>query len=325
MNIHSLKYLRVAVLVGIALACGGAEAQTYPAKQLRVVVPFPAGGGADIAIRTIAPHLSETLGQPVVIDNRPGASGNIGTQIVAQAAPDGYTLLGTYSAFASNEALDMKVPFGVKDFAPITLLAVTPTVFVVNRSMPVKTLKDLIALAKKRPGEILYASVGAGTPPHLSAELFNMMAGIRMTHVPYKGGPPALVAVISGEAQATFVAVSIALPHIKADKLRPLAIASSARLKALPDIPTIDESGLRGYEADAWYALLAPVRTPQAVIAQLHREAVKALQRRDVRETYLSQMNVEPSPSSPEQLAALIRSDIDKWSKVVKATGTRVD
>jgi tripartite-type tricarboxylate transporter receptor subunit TctC len=325
MSVSSLNKARVAVLVLLACASVGVPAQTYPTKQIRVVVPFPAGGGADAAIRTIAPHLSESLGQPLVIENRPGASGNIGTQIVAQSPADGYTLLSTYSAFASNEALQMKVPFSAKDFAPITLLAVTPTLFVVNPAMPVKTLKELIALAKKRPGDITYASVGAGTPPHLSAELFNMMAGIKMTHVPYKGGPPALVAVVSGEAQATFVAVSIALPYVKAGRLRTLAVASSERVKSLPDVPTIDESGLRGYEANAWYALLAPVKTPQPIIARLHREAVKALQRPDVRDSYMVQMNVEPSPSTPEQLAALIRSDIDKWTRVVKATGARGD
>lgn len=324
----ALRVVRT-VLASICVATLSATTwaeESYPSKLIRVIVPFPAGGGADMAMRTIAPHLGKNLGQSIVIDNRSGASGNIGTEFVAKAAPDGHTLLSTYSAFASNAALYSKLPFDTsRDFVPITLLAVTPTLLVVNPSMPVKSVKELIALAKKRPDEIFYASVGPGTPPHLSAELFNIMTGIKMTHVPYKGGPPSLVAVISGEAQAMIVAVSIALPHIKSGRLRAIAVASLERLKQLPNIPTIDESGLRGYEANAWYALLAPAKTPQQVINRLHRETVKTLQRSDVRESYLMQMSIEPQSSTPEQLAALVKADIEKWTKVVKATGIKVD
>lgn len=316
----------VVALVVVALVGGNVAAQSYPVKLIRVIVPNPAGGGVDVAMRAISPHLSKNLGQQIVIDNRSGAGGRIGTELVANAAPDGYTLLASYSSLASNAAFYTDLPFDtVKDFAPITLVVVTPTLLVVNPSMPVKTVKQLITLAKKRPGEILYASVGAGTPPHLAAELFNMMAAIKMTHVPYKGGPPSVVAVISGEAQITFAAVTITLPHTKSGKLRAIAVASLERLKLLPNIPTIDESGLQGYEANAWYALLAPAKTPQPIIEKLHREIVKVMQRSDVRESLIMQVGVEPVSSTPEQLAALIKSDIEKWSKVVKATGAKVD
>src|SRR3954470_2029891 len=318
--------MRTAVSTAIAaLICANASAQSFPAKPIRVVVPFPAGGGIDAVARLLAPKLSESLGQPVIIDNRSGASGTVGTEAVAKAAPDGYTLLATFASHAQNASLYPKLGYDtVKDFAPITLIATVPNILVVNPSLPVKTVKDLIALAKKHPGEILYASIGNGTPAHLSAELFNSMAGIRMTHVAYKGAAPSIIALISGETQLTFTTVLVAMPHIKSGRLRALGVASLKRSAVLPDIPTIDEAGVRGYESHAWYGLLAPAKTPPAIIEQLHRETVKALQLADVRDN-LKNQGAEPVGSTPREFATLINDEIEKWRKVVQATGVKAD
>lgn len=307
------------------VSVGSATAQSYPAKLIRVVVPFPGGGGIDIVMRIISPKLNESLGQPIVIDNRPGAGGDIGTEMVAKAPPNGYTLLATFSSFASNAALYTRPGFDtIKDFAPITLIATVPNVLVTNPSLPAKTVRELIALAKKRPGEILYASIGAGSPAHLSAELFNSLAGIKMTHVPYKGGPQSVIGVITGEAQLTITTVVITLPHIRSGKLRAVAATSLKRSTMIPEVPTADQSGLPGYESTAWYALLAPARTPRPIVEQLHREIVKALTHQDVREGLLQQ-GAEPVGSTPAQFGALIKADIAKWSKVVKAANIKVD
>ncbi len=302
-----------------------AAAQAYPSKPIRMVVPFPAGGGIDTVARVIAPKLAESLGQPVIIDNRVGASGTVGTEAVAKAAPDGYTLLATFASHAQNASLYPKLGYDtVKDFAPITLIATVPNILVINPSLPVKTVKELVALAKKHPGEILYASIGNGTPAHLSAELFNSMAGIRMTHVPYKGAAASIVALISGETQLTFTTVLVAMPHIKSGRLRALGVASLKRSTVLPDVPTIDEAGVRGYESNAWYGLLAPARTPQPILDQLHRETVKTLQNNDVRDNLKGQ-GAEPVGNAPREFAVIIADEIEKWRKVVLATGARAD
>jgi len=294
-------------------------------KPIRVVVSSPAGGGVDLTLRLISPMLYASLGQPLVIDARPGAGGIIGSEIVAKAEPNGYTLLATYSNLASNAALNPHLPFdAIKDFAPIALLLTVPNVLVVNPSLPVKTVSELIALAKKRPGGLNYSSGGNGTPPHLSAELFNMMAGIKLTHVPYKGGPPSVLALITDEVQLTIISMVIALPQAQLGKMHAIAIASLQRSLLMPQIPTIDESGLRGYDSTTWYALLAPAKTPQPILARLHRESMQALRRTDVRESIRTQ-GAEPGAGTPEQLAALIKTDVEKWSKVVKASGMKVD
>lgn len=290
-----------------------------------MVVPFPAGGGIDTVARVIAPKLAESLGQPVIIDNRVGASGTVGTEAVAKAAPDGYTLLATFASHAQNASLYPKLGYDtVKDFAPITLIATVPNILVINPSLPVKTVKELVALAKKHPDEILYASIGNGTPAHLSAELFNSMAGIRMTHVPYKGAAASIVALISGETQLTFTTVLVAMPHIKSGRLRALGVASLKRSTVLPDVPTIDEAGVRGYESNAWYGLLAPARTPQPILDQLHRETVKTLQNNDVRDNLKGQ-GAEPVGNAPREFAVIIADEIEKWRRVVLATGARAD
>ncbi|MDB5811963.1 MAG: tripartite tricarboxylate transporter receptor family protein [Betaproteobacteria bacterium] len=319
-----MKFLR-ACLAFVALLAGTAGAQHYPAKPIRVIVPFPAGGGIDAVARLLAPKLTESLGQPVVIDNRSGASGTVGTEAVAKSAPDGYTLLATFASHAQNASLYPKLGYDtVKDFAPITLIATVPNILVVNPALPVKTVKDLVALAKKRPGEILYASIGNGTPSHLSAELFDSMAGIKMTHVAYKGAAPSIIALISGETQLTFTTVLVAMPHIKSGRLRALGVASLKRSPVLPDLPTIDEAGVRGYESNAWYGLLAPAKTPQPIVDQLHREMVKALQLADVRDN-LKNQGAEPVANSPREFATIINDEIEKWRKVVQATGVKAD
>ena len=253
-----------------ALAAAGATAQSYPSKPVRVIVPFPAGGGIDFIARALTPKLSEYLGHGFVVDNRFGASGTIGTEAVAKAAPDGYSLLATFSSHTQNASLYSKLGYDtVRDFAPVTQIATVPTILVVNPALPVKTIKDLVALGKKRPGEILYASVGNGTPPHLSAELFNNMAGIKMTHVPYKGAAPSMISLLAGETQLTFTTVVVALPQVKTGRLRALGVASLNRAAVMPDVPTIDEAGVRGYESLAWYGLLAPAKTPPGRLSSL--------------------------------------------------------
>lgn len=314
-----------ATIAALTHGINPAAAQAYPSKSIRMVVPFPAGGGIDTVARVIAPKLAESLGQPVIIDNRVGASGTVGTEAVAKAAPDGYTLLATFASHAQNASLYPKLGYDtVKDFAPVTLIATVPNILVINPSLPVKTVKELVALAKKHPGEILYASIGNGTPAHLSAELFNSMAGIRMTHVPYKGAAASIVALISGETQLTFTTVLVAMPHIKSGRLRALGVASLKRSTVLPDVPTIDEAGVRGYESNAWYGLLAPARTPQSILDQLHRETVKTLQNNDVRDNLKGQ-GAEPVGNAPREFAVIIADEIEKWRKVVLATGARAD
>src|SRR5688500_2190080 len=238
MRKHGLGRLSAVVFVLSILNSGAALAQAYPAKLIRIVVPYPAGGGVDWIVRSLSSRLSENMRQQILVDNRPGATGNIGTELAAKAAPDGYTLLAAYSSFASNAAVYTSLPFDtVKDFAPITLLCVTPGLLVVNVSMPVKAVKEVIALAKRRPGEIIYASnPGPGSPGHLAMELFNMMAGVKMTHVPYKGGPQTAIALISGEAQIAIPTVDVILPHVQSGKVRPIAVASPERFRLFPDI-----------------------------------------------------------------------------------------
>jgi len=324
MKAHRLGFAIVVAV--LTLASSTAAAQTYPTRLIRLLVPYPAGGGVDWIARNITLKLSESLRQTIVIDNRPGATGNIGTEIAARAAPDGYTLLAAFSSMASNAAVYRKLPFDtINDFAPITLLCVAPGVLVVTPSMPVKTVKDVIALAKRRPGEIIYASnPGPGSPGHLAMELFNMQAGVKMTHVPYKGGPQTAIALISGEAQLAVPTVDVILPFIKSGKVRAIAVASTEPVKLLPGIPTIDESGLRGYEMTTWYALFAPAKTPPAIIERLNAETLKILQLADIRESFLQQ-GLEVKSSTPEQLRSLLTAEIAKWAKVVAATGAKID
>ena len=320
---HTLAAI-CAFVLGIVPA--DAMAQSYPSRPVRLVVPFPAGGTTDILARAMAEKLSSALGQQFVVDNRPGAGGNIGSDIVAKSPPDGYTLLmGTVGTHAINPSLYPKMPYDhVKDFAPVVLVAGVPNVLVVNPGVPAKTVAELIALAKDKPGSINFASSGNGTSIHLSGELFKLLAGVQIAHVPYKGSAPALTDLIGGQVQIMFDNLPSALPHIKGGKLRALAVTSSKRAPALPDLPTIAESGVAGFEASSWFGILAPAATPRDIVQRINAEANKALHAPDMREKLLAQ-GAEAVGNSPEFFADYIRSETVKWAKVVKDSGATVD
>jgi tripartite-type tricarboxylate transporter receptor subunit TctC len=320
---NSLRFL-LGVLVALWAAC--AAAQPYPSKPIRLVVPFPPGGTTDILARDVGQRLTEALGQPVVIDNRPGAAGNIGSDIVAKAAPDGYTLLMcTVSSHAINPSLYAKLPYDhIKDFAPVILVARVPNVLEVNPGVPVYSVTDLIKLAKEKPGQINFASSGSGTSIHLSGELFKTMAGVDMVHVPYKGSAPAITDLIAGQVQVMFDNLPSSLQQIKAGRLRAIAVTSAQRSPALPDIPTIGESGLPGFEATSWFGVLAPAGTPPAILSKLNTEIDKWLQSADGKEKLLTQ-GALPAGGTPDQFSAYIKSETEKWAKVVKLSGAKVD
>ena len=324
LNLRALASLSVALAL-LAPQAGGA-ADNYPAKPIRFVVAFPPGGGTDIIARVIAQKLSERLAQQVVVDNRPGAGCNIGTDIVAKSAPDGYTILmGSAGPLAINASLFAKMPFDpIKDLAPVTLAASTPNVLVVHPSLPARTVKELIALARARPGEINFASSGHGTPAHLAGELFNSMAGVKLVHVPYKGAAPALADLLGGQVQIMFSTMPPALPHVKDGKLRALAVTSRKRSPAAPDLPTLDEAALAGFEAITWHGVVVPAGTPTTVIALLNREIVAILHLPEVVER-LSGQGAEALGSTPEEFAAYIGSESVKWAKVVRESGAKAE
>lgn len=315
-------------MIGLAVAsgfCMPAHAQTYPSKPVRMVVPFPPGGGTDYTARLIGQKLSELWGQPVVIENRPGASTIIGSDIIAKAAPDGYTLLMGSVNHTINPSLIPKLPYDtIKDFAPVTVAVTSSYVLVVHPSLPVKSVKELIALARARKGEINYSSSGTSGPQHLAGELFKMMAKVDMTHVPYKGGGPAATALVGGHVQVQFSTPVSALPHVKTGKLRPLAVTGLKRSDAFPGLPTISEAALPGYAAETWWGLLAPARTSRDIVNKLHADVVKVLQAPDTKEK-LAREGVSPSGITPEQFAAMIEKDIGIMAKIVRAANVRID
>ena len=318
--------LSLAATLAILAPHAARAADAYPAKPVRFVVAFPPGGGTDIIARAIAQKLAERIAQQVVVDNRLGAGGNIGTDIVAKSAPDGYTMLmGSAGPLAINASLFGKMPFDpIKDLAPVTLAASTPNVLVVHPSLRAATVKELIALAKARPGEINFASSGHGTPAHLAGELFNSMAGVKMVHVPYKGAAPALADLLGGQVQLMFSTMPPALPHVKDGKLRALAVTSAKRSPAAPDIPTLDEIALPGFEANTWHGVVVPAGTPATIVARLNREIVAILHLPDVVERFSSQ-GAEALGSTPEEFAAYIRSETLKWAKVVRDSGAKAE
>ena len=299
------------------------SAQAYPAKSVRVIAGFPPGSGADITARVIGAKLGEALGQQMIVDNRPGAGSSIAAELAAKSPPDGYTLFIGTVANTINATLYAKLPFDfARDFAPVALTTATPNVLVLHPSVPAKSVKELITLAKSRPGQLNYASSGVGTTPHLSAELFNAMAGVKMLHVPYKGSPPAVTDLIAGEVALMFSPSSTVLPHVKTGRLRALAVTTAARLPSLPELPTIAESGLKGYETITWFGFVAPARTPQAVITRLNAEIVKALALPEVRNLFASQ-GIETLGGTPDQFASYISNEIAKWAKVIRLSGAK--
>jgi tripartite-type tricarboxylate transporter receptor subunit TctC len=307
------------------LAAASASAQAYPAKPVRMVVPFPPGGPTDIVARLVSQKMSEGLRQPVVVENRAGAGGVLGTEAVAKAVPDGYTLLmGTIGGLAVSMSLQPNRGYDtLRDLAPITQAVNVTSVLVVHPSVPARSVKELLALARTRAGRLNYGSSGSGTITHLSGELLKLMGGVAIVHVPYKGGAPALTAILSGEVDLTYENSLIIVPHIRSGKVRALAVTSSGRSKLLPELPSIAET-LPGYGASGWYGLLAPSGTPPAILDRLNAEAVKALRDAEVAGK-LSGQGAEPAPGSPAEFSAFIRREIEKWSKVVKAAGMKAD
>lgn len=319
---------RVAIFAGAALfaACSLSIAQTYPVKPVRIVVPWPPGGGNDLIARWIAPKLAESMGQQAIVDNRGGQNGVIGADNVAKSPPDGYTIMvHTVTGHMINPAFYGKLPYDtVRDFTPITLIASVPHTIVAHPSLPVKTLKDLIALAKARPGELNFASFGNGSTSHLSGEMFNAMTGVKLVHVPYKGGGPALIDTLAGHVPLYFSSLPTALPHVKAGKLRGLAVTGAARSKQIPEMPTVDEAaGTKGYVSEVMYGILAPAGVPKDIVARLNRELVKILNAPDIRERLASIGTDDPVANTPEQMAHYMRAEMPKWAKLVKASGAK--
>jgi len=328
MRLRLLRAMALAIgVAGCAIAANvGGQTPDYPTKPIRLVVPFPPGGATDLIARAVAQKLGETWGQSVVVDNRPGAGGNIGTELVARSAPDGYTLeMGTVGTHAINASLYSKIPYDhVKDFAPVILVAGVPNVLVVNPAVPANSVQELIAYAKANPGKLNFASSGSGTSIHLSGELFKVMTGVQMTHVPYKGSAPALADLLGGQVQLMFDNLPPSLPQIKAGKLRALAVTSATRAPALPDVPTVAESGLPGFEASSWFGILAPAGTSPAIIAKINGEVAKWLASPEGKEK-LASIGANAAGGSPEDFARHIQAETAKWAKVVKESGAKVD
>ena len=318
---NKIKYL--SSFIALSLLALPVAAQNYPTRAVRLVVPSSPGGGTDISARILAPQLTQFLGQQVVVENRPGAGTMIGGEAVARAAPDGYTLLMGISTLAINPAMYKKVPYdALKDLAPISQAVALSNVLVVHPSLPAKSIKEFIALVKPRPGQINFASAGVGTSPHLSMELFLVMTGLKMLHIPYKGSGPGVTDLIAGHVPAMMPNMLSAQPHIKSGRLRALGVTGSKRAPGADDIPTIAEAGVPGYEAVQWYGVLAPAATPRDIIVKLHTGVVRALQNPEVRQRLLND-GAEPVGSSPEEFAAYLRGETAKWAKVIQAAGIK--
>ena len=327
MNVSRLDRVATCALVAALLVPAGVAVaeRPYPDKPIRLVLPFPPGGGTDALARALAPKLTERMGQTLVVDNRAGAAGNISSEIVARAAADGYTLLFTFANMLTVNPLLYKLPFDVvRDFAPITQLGTAQFFLVLHPSVPARSVKELIALAREKPGQLNYASSGPGAPLHLAAELFKQRAGVDIVHVPYKGGGPAAAAVLGGEAQILFGSVASTMPQVKAGKLRALATTGGKRSALMPELPTIAESGFPGYDVSGWDGVLAPAGTPRVIIVRLHHEFVTALQMPDTRE-FFSRVGYEVSGTTPEELAQIITKETAMWAKVIKSSGIRVE
>ena len=322
-----MRYLiRLGCATLLAALCAAAGAQTFPAKPLRIVVPFSAGGPTDITARLVGPRMSELLGQPVIIDNRAGATGIIGAEMVAKAPADGYTLLfGTASVVAINMVTHSKLPFDtLRDFLPLTPVMTTTTILVVHPSLPAKSLKEFVALAKAKPGQLTMASAGTGGTLHLPIEMLMRSANVKLNHVPYKGAAPAVVDVVGGQVSGMFVDLPVISPYIKAGRVKPLAVASAKRSVYFPDVPTTKEVGYANVELQNYYALFLPIRTPRDVVAKLHDAVVKTVNTPAVRDK-LVETGADPLTMTPEEFTRFVRADIEMWGKVVKAAGVKLD
>jgi tripartite-type tricarboxylate transporter receptor subunit TctC len=319
-------WLRAVIFVFGACVASTALSQDYPSRPIRIIVPFPAGGTADLLARQIGPTMSEALRQQVIIENRTGAGGNIGADLAAKSKPDGYTLLmGTVSTHAINPNLYPKMPYDpVKDFAPVTMVARMPNLLVVHPSVPANNVAELIALAKAKPGALAFASAGNGTTQHLAGEVFKKMAGVDMIHVPYKGNAPAVTDLVGGQVQVMFDNIPVSLQQVRAGKLRALAVTGPARSPVLPELPTVAEAALPGYSITSWFGLYAPSGTSPQIIERLNREANKALATAQIRRR-LTDQGIEPAGGTPGQFADFMRAELVKWGKIVRESGARVD
>ena len=313
------------VLASLAVA-GNALAQAYPSKPVRMIVPFAAGGTGDVLGRLLASKMSEGLGQPVVVEFKPGAGTTLGTDFVAKAPSDGYTILFSASTTMSiNASLYSKLPYDtLKDLAPVSMLASIPNMLVANHALPANTVQELIALAKASPGKLNFASPGSGTTPHLAGELFNTAAGIKMVHVPYKGAGPAIIDVLGGHVPMLFDNIPSVQPQVNSGKMKAIAVTSAKRSSAMPGVPTFAEAGMTGFEANSWWAILAPAGTPKEIIARLNAEVGRALSDAGLRERFLG-LGADPAPGTPEECGAHIKAEVGKWAAIVKASGARVD
>ena len=319
MNVFRNRYTAFA----LAIAATAAAAQEYPARPIRYIVPQAPGGSSDTLARMITQRVGDGLGQPLIVDNRPGATGIIGAEVVAKANPDGHTLLQAATSHATNPAMQAKLPYdSVRDFTPMSLLSQQPNIWIVNPSLPVKTIKELIAYVKARPGQLNFGSSGTGGSQHLAGELLKSSAGLDMTHIPYKGSPPALIDLLAGRISIMSSTMPPVLPHLRTGKVRALAVTSARRSPALPDVPTVAESALPGYEAIAWQGLLAPAGTPRAIVSRIHAEFARVLKQPEIT-SRLAEQGFDPVASTPEWFAAYIKSEIAKWSKVIRAAGIK--
>ncbi|HYK13216.1 MAG TPA: tripartite tricarboxylate transporter substrate binding protein [Burkholderiales bacterium] len=319
-----MRIVKSGAVICAALLSTIAVAQSYPTKPVRIIVGYPAGGPTDMIARTVAQKLSPALGQQVIVDNRPGASGMIGAELTVKAAPDGYTLLTVPITYAVTPSVFPKMPYDAeKDLAPVALVAAAPFILVVHPTLPVKTVKDLIVLAKSRPGQINYASASAGGMPHLAGELFNIMAGVKLTHIPYKGAAPATIDLLAGQVSLMFNNMLSAMPHVKSGKLRAVAVTSAKRSSAVPELPTVAET-IPGFEASGWYGAFAPAATPREIIAKLNGEINRLMRQPDVAQR-LAGDGVEAVTMTPAEFGTYLHSEIVKWGKVVKISGATVD
>lgn len=324
--ISTKRWLAAAVAATAALTLPALTlAQTFPAKPVKIVVPYPPGGTNDIVVRLLAQKLGDSMGQPFVVENKPGASGNLGAEQVARAAPDGYTLLLVTTGHSIHPSLYKNLRYNIKtDLTPVSELTRGPMLVMVTPSLPYKTVQDVIAAAKAKPGSINFGSAGNGSSTHLATELLSSMAGVKMTHIPYSGSAPAMADVMAGNAQLVMDLMFSALPQVNGGKLRAIAITGAKRSPLLPNVPTVAESGVPGFETLAWNGLMAPSSTPKPIIDKLNAEIHKALDAPEMKERLRAQ-GFEPSPGTPEQFGALIRSEIDRWAKVVKTSGAKVE